>query len=107
MAVTNWHRENIYGYKIDSEQPSFEENELHRVDISVDLRLSGGNALEECERILYIEALQSYKGSKVAAAKALGVSRRTAYNKIKKFKLEYLVSGWTKEIIAKRNGPNF
>ncbi|WP_068619769.1 sigma 54-interacting transcriptional regulator [Paenibacillus tuaregi] len=43
--------------------------------------------LDECERNLLIQALESTQGNKLAIAKQLGISRATLYNKLKRLKL--------------------
>ncbi len=52
----------------------------HRVETSL--------SLEEMERKLIVEALERYKGNRRVAARALNISERTLYRKIKEYGLE-------------------
>ena len=45
------------------------------------------SALEEMERKLIADTLKACQGSKAAAARLLGIGRKTIYNKIKKYGL--------------------
>jgi len=51
-------------------------------------RASLGKLLDECERAILTEALDEQGGGKSAAAKRLGITRRTLYNKLRKHNLE-------------------
>jgi len=44
--------------------------------------------LNDFEKNKIIEAIQTEEGNKQAAAKKLGISRATLYNKMKKLKIE-------------------
>ena len=44
--------------------------------------------IAESERALLLEALTAHKGSVPDVARALGVSRGTVYNKMKKFQID-------------------
>ena len=54
---------------------------------SRDELLLGGVPLEEIERQAILETLRLVKGNKTAAARKLGISERSIYNKIKRFRL--------------------
>jgi DNA-binding NtrC family response regulator len=54
---------------------------------SRDEMLLGGLPLEEIERQAILETLRLVKGNKTAAARKLGISERSIYNKIKRFGL--------------------
>lgn len=54
---------------------------------SRDEMLLGGLPLEDIERQAILETLRLVKGNKTAAARKLGISERSIYNKIKRFRL--------------------
>jgi transcriptional regulator with PAS, ATPase and Fis domain len=60
----------------------------HAVEVVHDNEEDRSLSLEEMERHLITEALEKYKGNRRVAARALNISERTLYRKIKEYGLE-------------------
>ena len=61
-----------------SETSNFGDNTNHR-------KIALDQAVTDCERATIVNALKNYEGLKVKTAAALGISRTTLFNKMKKY----------------------
>lgn len=102
MAVTNFHRENIYSYQIDAPCPASPSG-IRIVDIGIVINPEGSDGLEQAQKELLSKCLIEFDGSSHASARAIGVSIRTIYNWIKKYELDDLKSEWSREISEKKS----
>ena len=77
--------------EVDVEPPCREmQYQDIRASLTTLLDLNGGNlarALEHCERLLFEAALHKAHGNQSQAARLLGITSRSVYNKIHKYQL--------------------
>ncbi len=98
MSVSNWHRENKFGYRLDSEK-SVTPKGIHIVELSIICDPSGSDALRNARKELLRLLLIEYSGNMYATSRAMGVSHRTIRNWLKEFpNLRKYCSDWAKEI---------
>ncbi|WP_158007619.1 sigma-54 interaction domain-containing protein [Marinobacter sp. X15-166B] len=68
-------------------------NLLARPPIASDyLRLPAGQTLGDVERQVILTTLHNHKGNKTTAAKELGISLKTLYNRLKEYEMKHLSS---------------
>ncbi len=108
-GVSDYHRDGKLGYKLDSKLVPHPSG-IVEVTFTIKLDAAGGTAVADLEKELTKVALKSFDGNLSAVSRALGVSKRTIQNWVRRFSLFAYISERSAEIrrlmIEARNRPN-